>query len=444
MTHGLLLALAAVYALSWLPTRGPAAAAAGGLALGLATLTKPEMGVAALSGAAAAVVASFGAVRRRAATLATFVGATLLPPLAAVALLATTMPVADALAGALGGWRWMMYRDLAAAPFYRLGMGTHDVAASLVTLLEGTALYALTLGPLVLLARRRSLSIVRRAGGLAAVVGLALVLWQLGPVQWFEAARPLPLAAAILVVAAAVRARQRPTEPAAILELSTAVLAAALLAKIVLAARVHHYGFALAAPATLLVLAALVGRVPAAITHRGGDGSLFRAGVLLLLGLGLVVHLRIAAHWIAEKTVPVGSGADAFLADARGPVVEETVREIVARSTAGQTLAVLPEGVMLNYLARRPTSVRHLNFMPVELLMFGEDAMLDELAAQPPDLVALVHKDAAEYGARFFGHDYGQRLAAWVARSYHPIAQHGATPFVDERFGIALAARTAD
>jgi hypothetical protein len=444
MTHGLLLALTAVYALSRLSTHGPPAAAAGGLALGLVLLTKPEVGVAAVAAAAVAVATSFGAVRRKGATAAMLVGATLVPPLAAVVLLAARMPFADALAGALGGWRWIVRRDLASTPFYRLGMGTDDPVASLVTLAEGTALYALMLGPLAFLALRGSLPTMRKIGGLAIVIGLALVLWQYGPINWFEAARPLPVASAVLVFVAA-RARWRgSTSPAVILELSMAVLGAALLAKIVLAARVHHYGFALAAPATLLVVATLLGRVPAVIARRGGDAAVFRTGVLLLLGLALAVHLRIAAHWIAEKTVPVGSDADAFLADARGPVVNHTLREIAARSGAGGTLAVLPEGVMLDYLSRRPTSVRHLNFMPVELAMFGEDAMLQELTTHPPDFVALVHKDAAEYGARFFGHDYGARLAAWVAEHYRPVAQHGAPPFVDERFGIVLGAWKAD
>jgi hypothetical protein len=444
VTHGLLLALAAVYALSRLSTRGAAAAGAGGSVLGLVLLTKPEVGVAAMAAAAVAVATSFGAVRSKRAIAATLLGATLAPPLAAVVLLATTMPLGDAVSGALGGWRWIVRRDLASTPFYRLGMGMEDPGASLLTLLEGTALYALTLGPLALLALRRSLPTVGKVAGLAAVVGLALVVWQHGPIDWFEAARPLPLAAAILVFAAALRAWRRSREPAAVLELSMAVLGVALLAKIILAARVYHYGFVLAAPATLLVVAALLGHVPATIARRGGDAALFRAGVLVLLGLGLVVHLRIAAHWIGEKTVSVGSGPDTFLADGRGPVVNETLREIAARGGSGRTLAVLPEGVMLNYLARQPTSVRHLNFMPVELVMFGEDAMLEELAASPPDFVALVHKDAAEYGARFFGHDYAPRLAAWVAEHYRPIAQHGAPPFVDERFGIALRAWKAD
>src|SRR6185436_16921984 len=127
-----------------------------------------------------AVVASFGAVRNKPATAATLLGATLAPPLAAVLLLAATRPFGDALAGALGGWRWIVRRDLASTPFYRLGMGTDDPGASLLTLVEGTVLYSLTLGPIALLASRRSLPAVRKIAGLTIVIGLALVLWQYG------------------------------------------------------------------------------------------------------------------------------------------------------------------------------------------------------------------------------------------------------------------------
>jgi Dolichyl-phosphate-mannose-protein mannosyltransferase len=443
MTHGLLLALVAVRLLSAVPRRGMPAAAGGGLALGLAFLTKPEMFVAAASAGVVAVVTSLRFVRRPRATIATLFGAMILPPLAAVALLGLGMPSTQAIAGVLGGWPWILRGELASTPFYRLGMGTLDPLASVVTMLEATVLYAITLGPLAFLALRGSLRPVVKAAGLAIVIGFAIAVWQLGPVRWYEAARPLPLAVAALAIDAGVRL-MRGRDPALVLELSMAVLSAALLAKIVLAARIHHYGFALGAPGTVLVVAALLGRVPSAIARRGGDARVFRAGVLVLLGLGLAVYLPVAGHWIAQKRVVVGRGADAFLADERGTVVNQALADIATRIAPAGTLAVFPEGVMLDYLARRTTPLRNLNFMPVELLMFGEDAMAGELASHPPDFVALVHKDSAEYGARFFGHDYGRDLAAWITGHYRVVAQHGALPFHDERFGILLLARHTD
>lgn len=440
MTHGLLLALAAVVGLSGLARGDVLAAVGGSIALGLAFLTKPEMFVAAASASVVAVATSLHAVRRPLATISLLLTCVIVPPLAAVVLLGHGMPSGQAMTGVLGGWPWVFRGELASTPFYRLGMGTHDPRASVVTMVEATVMYAITLGPLALHARFGARRFVTKVAGLAIVVGFALAVWQLGPVRWHEAARPLPLVVAALVLDAGLRWVRRP-QPTLVLELSLAVLAAALLAKIVLAARVYHYGFALAAPATMLVVAALLGRVPAAITRRGGDGGVFRAGVLILLMLGLAVHLRMAAHWIGQKAVVVGTGADAFLADARGTVVNEALADIVARVAPTETLSVFPEGVMLDYLARRPTALRHLNFMPVELLMFGEDAMVDELASRPPDFVALVHKDSAEYGARFFGRDYGRGLASWITAHYDVVAQHGAVPFRDEHFGVLLLRR---
>jgi len=221
------------------------------------------------------------------------------------------------------------------------------------------------------------------------------------------------------------------------------VFATALLGKIALNARLYHYGFALAGPATMLVVAALVGGVPHAIGRRGGDAAVFRAGVIGLLAVGVFVHLQIVHGWFATKTHVVGRGRDAFLADERGVVVAGALAEIAARMTPGETLAALAEGIMLNYLSRRRSPVGHVNFMPVGLLMFGEEATLAAFAAAPPDWVALVHKDAEEYGVRFFGRDYGQRLRAWVERHYREVALVGARPFQDDRFGILLLRRTA-
>src|SRR5439155_76720 len=131
------------------------------------------------------------------------------------------------------------------------------------------------------------------------------------------------------------------------------VFALTLLAKIFFNVHAYHYGFALAMPATLLVVVALVGWAPAAITARGGCGALFRAVALACLLVAALTHLAVSGRRFAAKIHRVGGGADALLADARGPVVEAALGALARQAAAGQSLAVLPEGVMLNYLSRR-------------------------------------------------------------------------------------------
>ena len=84
------------------------------------------------------------------------------------------------------------------------------------------------------------------------------------------------------------------------------------------------------------------------------------------------------------------------------------------------TLVVMPEGAMLNYLSRRASSVPFVSFMPPEVIMFGEDRMIESLAAHPPDVIAIAPRDTPEYGVAGLGRGYGEKLAAWVGRNYHP------------------------
>ena len=97
---------------------------------------------------------------------------------------------------------------------------------------------------------------------------------------------------------------------------------------------------------------------------------------------------------------------------------------------------------MLNYLARRANPTGHVNFMPPELLIFGEDRILEAFRRSPPDLIALTHKDTREYGVGFFGKGYGRDLYRWIEANYQPIALFGDPPLEPgSRFGVRLLER---
>ena len=92
---------------------------------------------------------------------------------------------------------------------------------------------------------------------------------------------------------------------------------------------------------------------------------------------------------------------------------------------------------MLNYLARRRSPTRHVNFMPPEIAIFGEQAILDDLRAHPADAVALVHKDTSEYGLPLFGTHYARPLMRWTRHNYRPVWAWGMPPLVPGSiFGI--------
>ena len=172
----------------------------------------------------------------------------------------------------------------------------------------------------------------------------------------------------------------------------------------------------LAAPACAFVVVALVRWLPDALDRRGVRGSVVQASVLAFLAVFAVEHVRTTTVWMERKTEVVGEGRDAFRADLRGAFVNLAVERV--RASGVETLAVLPEGVMINYLARVPNPTPYLNFMPPEAVLFGDAAWAAAFEAQPPELIIVVPKDVSEYGVGQFGSGYGRDLTAWVAAHY--------------------------
>jgi hypothetical protein len=95
-----------------------------------------------------------------------------------------------------------------------------------------------------------------------------------------------------------------------------------------------------------------------------------------------------------------------------------TLNALIATVHDG-TLAVMPEGITINYLTQTRTPLTFHTFTPVETADAAvESAILRELTAHPPDRVALVTRDVREYGSRGFGVDYGLRIAEFLRARY--------------------------
>jgi hypothetical protein len=115
--------------------------------------------------------------------------------------------------------------------------------------------------------------------------------------------------------------------------------------------------------------------------------------------------------------------------------------EIGKRIAPGETLAVFPEGVTINFLARRVNPTPYVNFMPPELIIYGEDRILEAYRTHPPDYIVMVGRTTDEYGLRKFGQDFGRKLYAWIEQAYEGVTLAGGPPLESEKFGIGLARR---
>jgi hypothetical protein len=460
-THGVFLTLAMMIALvEGLRRESHGWCALAGLCFGCVLLTKAELAAPAAAAAALGLtgIAAFGesGVRRKTGLAATWTVAALLPAAAFFAFLRAQMPADLAWDGVLGNWSTLS-GDVLRDPFYRRGAGFDDVSGNLRR--AGTSFGGLALCVMAALLADRAFRVRRRRGLLAAAAGcalLALLVARPALVPWRDLSRALPLASLLAVTAAVVTCLRARREREVLLRFAPlalwSVYALALLGKMVLNARVSQYGFALAMPAALLLIACLIGWFPELLRRRFGGGDLFRAMAIAATAAAVVFFLRESNRHYEIKDFTLGSGPDAIVVEnpriqARGRVVAETLERLRGIMPPGATLLALPEGVGLNYWLRRENSSRYNLFLPPEFEAFGgESAMLADLRAHPPDFVVLVHRNHAEFGVGPFGKDprNGRAIMDWVEDHYRRIERIGEEPFQGRGFGTVILRRAAD
>jgi hypothetical protein len=428
MTHGTALSLAALVFLSLHLKRGTSwSLLACGVAVGFTFLTKAEFFIAVIL----AVLAGLGLVlhQRRAAFYDVFRAAALLaagillPPLVAFLFLLSSLSPGNALGGVLGSWRYLFVDELASLKFYREILGIEDLSGNLCLIGAWSLRYLAFLVPATLIGlalrrpRARSFTVAAVLAVLAATV--VIIGWR-SP-DWGDIALPLPVAllAGIGFLFVFVNRAAGPEERLRrVLSLSFVLYAFALLLKMLFNVRIYHYGFALAMPATIAVVLGMIEGIPRLIERRGGYGTAFRAASLGLLIALIALHVYSTETWFRQRTTEIGRGTDRFLTDDRGRVVNRILARVEQLRRPGETLAVFPEGVMLNYLSRMPNPTPYINFMPPEVIMFGEQAIVNAFRNDPPDWIIVTDRAATEYGFRLLGLDYGQEILAWVERRY--------------------------
>jgi hypothetical protein len=441
-THGVALGLLSLWAVSrWRSGGRDRWLAAAGVAVGLTFLTKPEVFLATLVANALGVGLQAHRTGRRARVARLWIGCALAPLVCALVLLAGGIGFAEAAHGMLTPYRAMLRSGIVGNPFYASVAGLDDPGRNVLVIVRYLVVACGLAVPAAAIAWWGRNWPAWLAGASALVVTAALAFLVVPLPVWTDAGRVIPVALAGIAATSLFASDGPPDERDATLMLSAFTLA--LLAKILLNTSLGHYGFALAGPGLALTAAMLVGPIPRWVEEHRGSAVAARACLLTLLA-GPVITVLIGTHFfMASKPSSLGEEGDRFYANERGKVVESALLWIRERARGRPlTVGVLPEGVMLNYLARLPNSTPYFTLMPIEMSLFGEREMLAAYEAHPPDLVLVTHVDTSEYGTRYFGVDYGRDFARWIVGHYRRVQIFGDPPLQNgSAFGIAVMER---
>jgi len=456
-THGLALGVLVIILIHRaMVTSRPTLGALAGVFFGLLLLTKTEVPVAVIAAIAVGLLgyASLGRAERQTAVamMIAFCGGSAIGPALFYAYFRTYVGGSQAIRDVGAAWFAVFNPAITTNRFYTLVMGIDHPgrnAALMVLLFAGVAAALAAAVALSLSApgKRSLTSEVKH-------FGLLLMLVLVPVTQLLPLARIFPLVTlAALATAGTLFWKHRSNLEIAARHLALMMwcaFATAMLGKMILNARIAQYGFYLALPAVTVAVISLCAIIPALLDvwRPGRAAREFKLLATFATALAVLPHLGLSHQWYAAKRVPMGSGGDRFYvsnserapAARQGLLLREAVEALTRSTNDGDTMAVVPEGVMLNYLLRMDSPLRVVTLMPPEVLMFGERTILDSLQATPPTFVVFVHKDTDEYGFPLFGTDarYGEQTMGWVKEHYQPVKTIGNDPLSPSGDGIEI------
>jgi hypothetical protein len=451
MTHGIALSLFALALLT--PQQAIATkwrVSTAGLLWGLVFLGKPEVFLALSCGVAVLLGTRFvdRSVTWKQACWSSllFLLGGAVAVLFMAAFLCRHLPVSEAFLSIAGAWRWLLTSEVRNQTFYEKVAGLDEPWWNVIRMLAATLSVACVFAAATLLDRWKARNNLRDLF-LSALL-FACAAFSGGPLLLNERSL-LVVSMMIFVYFGFLFCRNvwRQSNVAQwAVPLAWSTFALLMLTKLLLAPKFYHYGFGLAMPATLLGVLIAVVWLPTACCRSWQGGKWFRIAVfsICIMDLGSLVHT--SSLCLKMKTLPVGEGKDQIVglnSDLRrDATLAQTIDFLSNDIPPEATVAALPEGIMLNYQARRVNPTGFINLMPPELEMFGEETIIRSFAASPPDYVLLVHKETEDYGVRFFGSDgYGEQIMQWVLDHYTPVQTLGAEPLRNKEFGVKILER---
>jgi hypothetical protein len=223
------------------------------------------------------------------------------------------------------------------------------------------------------------------------------------------------------------------------------VAASVMLARMILNARLNHFGFFMMPLAVCFGAHWLVVEWPRPVPGQVRANYLAPGAFAVVIALASLQLAWLSMDNYDQKTYELGEGRDHFYAYV--PALNNNSWMLRTMLKAGRSvvpdaksLAVFPGGVAVNYHLRLRSPLSNLEVFPLAITATAAQRTLRELAADPPDMVLLYARDLSENGALFFGADKasGQDIIYWLRAHYKIVGVGGHSPYSFTHHGVDL------
>ncbi len=351
------------------------------------------------------------------------------------------------------GWVPLFHPAIAANAFYRWSSGLDQPAFHLAEMMRFSIILVAIIAFYALGFRFSARWQLRRGHSqwafwlLLMVPALVLAL----RFNWVLCGGVLPLLCLSSVLLIAWNYRKLSAEKDAAFPLLWSIFGLALLAKLGLFVRIWQYGFALAMPAFVSAIYLLLWLLPKLFSEKLHVPPLpfrFLTSLVLLIGFASLANISQALYDM--KHLAIGTGGDRIMTYGPhinpGEGMKSALNWIEKNVPPDATLAVIPEGVTLNYLSRRVNPTPCLFWDPNVMALFGQKEMTTAFEKAAPDYICIVERETDDLGVGYFGHSpgYGEDVMRWIEQNYEQAVLIGNEPLTDGRFGVKILKRMAD
>lgn len=336
------------------------------------------------------------------------------------------------------------YLVLVLADYWRLA-GKPFSSPFLVTLVSVWLTITIAMVLLSVFVSRSNSKLYRRPWALLLIL-VAPLLTAAIDMDWLGCGGCLPLLSALTCVLIFWNRRTLGAGQRFVFPLLWSVFGLVLLSKLGLFPRIWHYGFVLAMPAFAGGVYCVLWLLPKLLEKKWQvPAVLFRGTAWIVLIIGFLSLFHDSEESYARQTIPVGSGSDLMFASHEPEHAEDfnaALAWIEENVPKDGTLAVLPQGAIINFLTRRINPTPCVFWDSNELPFIGEATMTQAFERSPPDYVVIVHRDAPLIDLKPFGAPgYGGNVIEWIQQNYRPQRLIGHEPLAGGLFGIKILKR---
>ena len=108
-----------------------------------------------------------------------------------------------------------------------------------------------------------------------------------------------------------------------------------------------------------------------------------------------------------------------------GQPFDDTINFLQNEMQQGDTLFVMPEGIMLNFLLGKKWDFYQTSFIPLDFDTFSEDNIINEVKINEPDYLVINTRNTKEYGYGVICNNYGQKTCQSILKNYNLEAAFG-------------------